>query len=406
MSFHIPDPWYLLLLIPVISGVIGYGTNVVAIKMMFYPVEFVGIKPFLGWQGIVPANAVYLAKTSLQLVMTRLLAVQDLFRGVSAEDFIAPSEKAIQKITEEVIEQQASKHFPALWNAMGPEVKEQIFTIAHQEVRSRSSHIIGEVIDNIEDLIDIQDIVVQTVRKDKTLMNRMFLEIGAKEFKFIEKSGAYFGFLFGLIQLIIWVIYPAWWVLPFFGFAVGYATNWIAIKLIFEPREPRTYAGLTVQGLFHQRQTEVAAEFGAIVSNDVFTDQTLFLELTKPASKEKILGLVQQESDSLVKKYKNHPLTMGMLTDDLIDTIDNEVRGQVEGELFRPDGVLGAVTRQSNSIRSEIQTRLSQMDPESFESVLRPAFQQDEWKLIIAGAVLGLGAGVLQLVYIFGEMLL
>ena len=81
MTFHIPDPWYLLLLIPVISGVIGYGTNVIAIKMMFHPVEFVGIKPYLGWQGIVPANAVYLAKTSLQLVMTRLLAVQDLFRG-------------------------------------------------------------------------------------------------------------------------------------------------------------------------------------------------------------------------------------------------------------------------------------------------------------------------------------
>ena len=43
--------------------------------------------------------------------------------------------------------------------------------------------------------------------------------------------------------------------------------------------------------------------------------------------------------------------------------------------------------------------------PESFEGVLRPAFQQDEWKLILAGAALGLGAGVLQLVYLFGDMM-
>jgi outer membrane protein TolC len=36
----------------------------VAVKMMFYPVHFVGLKPFLGWQGIVPANAENLAASS------------------------------------------------------------------------------------------------------------------------------------------------------------------------------------------------------------------------------------------------------------------------------------------------------------------------------------------------------
>ncbi len=43
----------------------------------------------------------------------------------------------------------------------------------------------------------------------------------------------------------------------------------------------------------------------------------------------------------------------------------------------------------------------SLLDPD--EGVLRPAFQQDEWKLILAGAVLGATAGILQLVYIFGD---
>jgi uncharacterized membrane protein YheB (UPF0754 family) len=37
--------------------VIGYGTKIVAIKMMFEPLEFFGIKPFLGWQGIIPRKA-------------------------------------------------------------------------------------------------------------------------------------------------------------------------------------------------------------------------------------------------------------------------------------------------------------------------------------------------------------
>ena len=49
--------------IPLVSALVGWGTNVVAVEMMFHPTEFVGIKPFLGWQGIVPASAKYLANS-------------------------------------------------------------------------------------------------------------------------------------------------------------------------------------------------------------------------------------------------------------------------------------------------------------------------------------------------------
>jgi len=50
------DMW-LYLSIPFISGFIGWITKVVAVRMMFSPIEFVGIKPYLGWQGIVPRKA-------------------------------------------------------------------------------------------------------------------------------------------------------------------------------------------------------------------------------------------------------------------------------------------------------------------------------------------------------------
>ena len=50
------NPW-LYISIPFISGIIGYVTKVVAIQMMFAPMDFWGFKIFgipIGWQGIVP----------------------------------------------------------------------------------------------------------------------------------------------------------------------------------------------------------------------------------------------------------------------------------------------------------------------------------------------------------------
>ncbi len=55
--------WQVYVTMPVIAALIGYVTKRVAIEMMFRPLEFVGIKPFLGWQGVLPANAERMAAT-------------------------------------------------------------------------------------------------------------------------------------------------------------------------------------------------------------------------------------------------------------------------------------------------------------------------------------------------------
>ena len=48
------------------------------------------------------------------------------------------------------------------------------------------------------------------------------------------------------------------WTLPVAGALVGYVTNWLAIKLLFEPAEPVPLGPFTLQGLFEKRQPEVS----------------------------------------------------------------------------------------------------------------------------------------------------
>jgi len=51
-------------------------------------------------------------------------------------------------------------------------------------------------------------------------------------------------------------------------------------------------------------------------------------------------------------------------------------------------------------IGDDLCEKMRNLSPEEFENVLRPAYQQDEWKLILVGAILGMGAGFLQLYFI------
>lgn len=47
-------------------------------------------------------------------------------------------------------------------------------------------------------------------------------------------------------------------------------------------------------------------------------------------------------------------------------------------------------------IEATLRSRLRNLNPEDFVSVLRPAFQEDEIKLILVGGILGCLVGVLQ----------
>ena len=85
--------------------------------------------------------------------------------------------------------------------------------------------------EHVDDVVDVKDLTVKYCVANKHLIVKIFQECGDKEFIFIRRSGFYFGFLFGLVQMAIWFVYDASWILPVAGFLVGWFTNYIALKV-------------------------------------------------------------------------------------------------------------------------------------------------------------------------------
>ncbi len=391
---------WLVLLIPFFSAFVGWFTNVVAIKMMFYPSEFVGVKP-IGWQGIVPANARRLAKMSTQLILTRLLSLEELFSKFKGDDFAEELDGVVAEITEQVIDEIATKRAPQMWENAGEVMQQTVRDKISEEVRAVAIAIVDDFSANITDILDLERVVVEAVEEDKELMSMMFLQVGSEEFKFIERSGIWFGFLFGLIQMCVWVYLPLDWVLPLAGFFVGYATNWVALKLIFKPQQPKKFGPFVIQGVFHKRQKEVSREFSKLTAGKVLNADNITKTVTTGPTAEKIFGIVDVHVTALIEKYLAHPMAAMMIPEAEREPLRLEMTQRIKDELPKEGGLLHTFAGKAVNIKDEINERMEQLSPEEFEGVLRPAFQQDEWKLILAGAVLGLVAGVLQFVYVF-----
>lgn len=396
---------WLYLSMPLISGAVGYVTNVIAIKMMFYPIEFLGIPPFIGWQGIVPRKAGKMAAISVDTITEHLITQQEMFDRLDPNRIADELEGPMLSLVDGIVDEVMREHLPGVWSNTPDAVKKQIKKRIQDDTPGVVADMMQETRDNIHRMFDLKEMVIAALVKDRDLLNRMFMEAGAPEFRFIGHSGAYFGFGFGLIQMSIWVFYKGAWLLPFCGLLVGYLTNWIALKMIFNPPQPKKYGPVTFQGLFHKRQPEVANDYANLVTTEVVTPQNILEAILKGPYSDKVFAMIQEHTQQAIDE------TMGMSKQLVTLTIGTEKYRAMKASAVQkviavaPDTLQNVTgyAEEAMDLRNTLSERLAALPPEDYEAMLRPAFQEDEWMLIAVGAVLGMMVGFFQLFVLFGQ---
>jgi uncharacterized membrane protein YheB (UPF0754 family) len=277
------------------AGVIGYVTNVLALEMTFKPIEFFGPEIFriknqpwglFGWQGIIPTKAEKMASVCFELMTTKLINLKEIFDRLEPEKFSEVMEDALLLMLDTIVNDVAMKYMPGVWSNLPKEVKDEVIVMMNIESDQFMAAFMEDVKAHIDDILDIKKMTVEACVREKRLVNSIFQECGAKEFKFIRESGLYFGFLFGLIQMAVTWFYDELWVLPVAGFLVGWVTNWLALKVIFRPLTPHKFGCITIHGLFLKRQMEVSETFARVNCVEILHTKAIWERiLTGPLSK-------------------------------------------------------------------------------------------------------------------------
>ena len=391
------------LAIPITSALVGWLTNVVAIKMTFYPIHFVGIKPF-GWQGIIPSKAAKMSSISVDLWTSKLINVKELFAKINPKKVAKEMLPEFDRISKEIMDEIMHEQAPEIWSRVPESVKKLAYSRISKDLPEIVTEMMTDIKDNIDEMFDIKDMVIKRLTKDKGLLNDMFLQVGDEEFKFIERSGFTFGFLFGIVQMLVWYFYPKFWILPLFGLLVGYATNWLALKLIFNPIEPISFLGVTYQGLFIKRQNEVSKEYAYMLAHDIFTFDRIFASIITGPTKDRFVNLITDHANHAIDEAAglSKPVITLVAGKRSYEKIKNIAIDKTLKELPNSVKPVFPYAEKAMDLENIFRTRMQHLPPRDFVDFLRPVFQEDELKLILVGAVLGMGAGIGQLFILFG----
>jgi uncharacterized membrane protein YheB (UPF0754 family) len=406
--------------VPFVTGAIGYLTNWTGVLMLFYPVHFKGLRaewlhkvarlmPYkirqipglmiggIGWQGIVPSRAAKMGSLAVDSGIAKLGTPKEFFKQLDpekiAEQIVVQTRDDIAEIVERVMKREQ----PRLWNDMPPQIKEYVVQRVQEQLPDTVGELTHEIGENIDHLVDVKLMVIK--RFDPELANRVFLDMGKRELKFIQNFGFFFGFALGVPVAGITYALPYWWVLPVLGVIIGYVTNWVALWMIYEPPDWKKYGPVKWKGLFIRRQPEVAEVYAKIVADDILTVSEFGKELVQGPQADRTRTLIESAMKPAIDRAIGpaRAAVRVAVGSREYESIRHSFATEPIKRMMEPLSDPEFSKEQSRTMRKLITERMREMSPKDFGEMLRTATREDEWLLLLHGAVLGLAGGFVHL---------
>jgi uncharacterized membrane protein YheB (UPF0754 family) len=215
-----------------------------------------------------------MSEAMVEMVTSQLLTVEEVFSRLDPKKVASLLAPEVPKLTNSILQD----IFPKWVTAMPSAVFQGLDSVSQGVMmhfnRKFLEGLTKNMQSNIDSIFSLRNCVVDQMLRDRSKLGELFKICGQKELDFLTNSGLWFGFLLGLIQMAVALFWDNPWSLSIGGGIVGLATNWLALKWIFEPVDPTRIGPFVLQGQFLRRQPEVAREFSAFFCQSNFDGRT------------------------------------------------------------------------------------------------------------------------------------
>jgi uncharacterized membrane protein YheB (UPF0754 family) len=192
-----------------------------------------------------------------------------------------------------------------------------------------------------------------------------------------------------------------WWLytIPFISAFIHWLTIWMALKLLFHPRQPKKILGFTLHGVFPKRQRQIAESLGRIVGQELLSFSDIEKTITDPANLEKILPLAEAHIDNFLrnKLKETMPMISMFIGDKTINQLKTVFMKELE-DLF-PVIMKNYVAHLKNDLDLEkiVVDKISNFSSDRLETMLNQILTKEFRFVEVIGAALGFVIGLLQI---------
>jgi len=186
--------------------------------------------------------------------------------------------------------------------------------------------------------------------------------------------------------------------IPLISAFIGWFTNWIAIKMLFHPKEPKKILGITFHGIFPKRQQQFAEKLGKLVSEELLSFKEIEEKIIDPNNVAKIMPLVEDKIDVFLREKLSSvfPMISMFIGKNTINQLKLVFMNELES-LF-PE-IIGSYMKNLESqldLEKMVTEKVSGFSSDKMESILNQIMSKEFRFVEVIGGVLGLIIGILQ----------
>ncbi len=195
------------------------------------------------------------------------------------------------------------------------------------------------------------------------------------------------------IKMNYWLL-----IIPVISAFIGWVTNWIAIKMLFHPREPKRILGITFHGIFPKRQQQFAEKLGKLVSAEFLSFTDIEQKISDPENLKKIMPMIEQHVDDFLRTRLSDemPVISMFIGDKTIGKLKTAFMKEIE-LLFPP-----VMKQYAANLKTELDLeqivikKVSGFSSDKLEEILYQIMSKEFRFVEIIGAVIGFIIGAVQ----------
>ena len=191
---------------------------------------------------------------------------------------------------------------------------------------------------------------------------------------------------------------PILLLLPVIASLIGWFTNYLAVKMLFHPRIPFRFLGISIQGVFPKRQKQLAEKLGVLVAEELFSIKEVTLKLKELATSEESMELVGKRIEKTIREklVKSFPMLAMFLTDEMVEKVTNLFKLELQDFLGEYAQDIGNKLEESLDVKELVREKVEAFSSDKLEEILFSIMRKEFRFIEMIGAVLGFLIGCVQ----------
>lgn len=192
-------------------------------------------------------------------------------------------------------------------------------------------------------------------------------------------------------------------IFPTISAFIGWFTNWIAIKMLFHPREPKKILGITFHGIFPKRQQQFAEKLGKLVSAELLSFADIESKITDPKNLDKIMPVMEKHIDDFlrVKLADKMPVISMFIGDKTINQMKEVFLDEMRTLFPTIMGNYMGKLKDDLDLEKIVVQKVASFSSDKLESILVQIMAREFKFVEIIGGVLGFIIGLVQVLLTF-----